>query len=93
MVIWKNLRTLEVTVIWNSLHQIYIALRSDSANTYAFFSWLRRRCNSSSSVIAGAEDEQYQLTIDDVDSSLVFMYTSVTEEGAKGLSTFRDSSN
>lgn len=35
-------------------------------------------------VIAGAEDEEYRLAIDDIDSSLVFMYTPVTEEGAKG---------
>lgn len=47
-------------------------------------SWLRRKWNSSPVVIAGAEDEDYQLTIDDIDSSLVFMYTPVTEEGAKG---------
>ncbi|OMO92313.1 hypothetical protein COLO4_17682 [Corchorus olitorius] len=47
-------------------------------------SWLRRRWNSSPVVIAGAEDEEYRLTIDDIDSSLVFMYTPVTEEGAKG---------
>ncbi|KAK7328506.1 hypothetical protein VNO77_22615 [Canavalia gladiata] len=47
-------------------------------------SWLRRKWNSSPVVIVGAEDEEYQLTIHDVDSSLVFMYTPVTEEGAKG---------
>ncbi|XP_004488268.1 187-kDa microtubule-associated protein AIR9 isoform X2 [Cicer arietinum] len=47
-------------------------------------SWLRRKWNSSPVVIVGAEDEDYQLTIDDVDSSLVFMYTPVSEEGAKG---------
>ncbi|GAV67239.1 LRR_4 domain-containing protein [Cephalotus follicularis] len=47
-------------------------------------SWLRRRWNSSPVVIAGAEDEEYRLNIDDIDSSLVFMYTPVTEEGAKG---------
>ncbi|XWS55352.1 hypothetical protein CRYUN_Cryun10bG0167200 [Craigia yunnanensis] len=47
-------------------------------------SWLRRRWNSSPVVISGAEDEEYRLTIDDIDSSLVFMYTPVTEEGAKG---------
>lgn len=35
-------------------------------------------------VIAGAEDEEYWLAIDDIDSSLVFMYTPVTDEGAKG---------
>lgn len=35
-------------------------------------------------VIVGAEDEQYRLTADDIDSSLVFMYTPVTEEGTKG---------
>lgn len=48
------------------------------------FSWLRRRWNSSPVVITGAEDEEYRLTIADIDSSLVFMYTPVTEEGAKG---------
>ncbi|XP_062095531.1 187-kDa microtubule-associated protein AIR9 [Humulus lupulus] len=47
-------------------------------------SWLRRKWNGSPVVIAGAEDEEYLLTVDDVDSSLVFMYTPVTEEGAKG---------
>lgn len=47
-------------------------------------SWLRRRWNGSPVVIVGAEDEEYLLTLDDVDSSLVFMYTPVTEEGAKG---------
>ncbi|CAL0320193.1 unnamed protein product [Lupinus luteus] len=47
-------------------------------------SWLRRKWNSSPVAIVGAEDEEYQLTIDDIDSSLVFMYTPVTEEGAKG---------
>ncbi|KAH9288233.1 hypothetical protein KI387_032350, partial [Taxus chinensis] len=47
-------------------------------------SWLRRRWNSSPVVIIGAEEEEYRLTFDDVDSSLVFMYTPVTEEGAKG---------
>lgn len=35
-------------------------------------------------VITGAEDEEYRLSIDDIDSSLVFMYTPVTEESAKG---------
>lgn len=35
-------------------------------------------------VITGAEEEEYQLTLDDVDSCLVYMYTPVTEEGAKG---------
>ncbi|XP_020271153.1 187-kDa microtubule-associated protein AIR9 [Asparagus officinalis] len=47
-------------------------------------SWLRRRWNSSPVLIDGAEDEEYRLTADDIDSSLVFMYTPVTEEGAKG---------
>ncbi|KAF5475058.1 hypothetical protein F2P56_006904 [Juglans regia] len=47
-------------------------------------SWLRRKWNSSPVVIAGAEDEEYRLTVDDIDSSLVFMYTPVTEDGAKG---------
>ncbi|XP_072986679.1 187-kDa microtubule-associated protein AIR9 [Typha latifolia] len=47
-------------------------------------SWLRRRWNSSPEVIIGAEDEEYRLTVDDIDSSLVFMYTPVTKEGIKG---------
>ncbi|KAG5540242.1 hypothetical protein RHGRI_020463 [Rhododendron griersonianum] len=47
-------------------------------------SWLWRRWNSSSVVIVGAEDEQYQLTLDDIDSCLVLMYTPVTKEGVKG---------
>lgn len=47
-------------------------------------SWLRKRWNSSPVVIAGAEEEEYQLTLDDIDSCLVYMYTPVTEEGAKG---------
>ncbi|XP_038987888.1 187-kDa microtubule-associated protein AIR9 isoform X2 [Phoenix dactylifera] len=47
-------------------------------------SWLRRRWNSSPVVIVGAEDEEYRLTVDDIDSSLVYMYTPVTEEGVKG---------
>lgn len=47
-------------------------------------SWLRRKWNSSPVVISGAEDDEYQLTIDDVESSLVFMYTPVTTEGTKG---------
>lgn len=49
-----------------------------------FFSWLRRKWNSSPVVIAGAEGEEYLPTMDDVGSSLVFMYTPVTEEGVKG---------
>lgn len=46
-------------------------------------SWLRRTWNGNA-VIDGAEGMEYQLTIDDIDSSLVFMYTPVTEEGVKG---------
>ncbi|KAG1368409.1 putative 187-kDa microtubule-associated protein AIR9 [Cocos nucifera] len=47
-------------------------------------SWLRRRWNSGPVVIVGAEDEEYRLTVDDIDSSLVYMYTPVTEEGVRG---------
>lgn len=47
-------------------------------------SWLRRKWNSNPVVIAGAENEEYQLTMEDINSRLVFMYTPVTEEGAKG---------
>ncbi|XP_020096671.1 187-kDa microtubule-associated protein AIR9 isoform X2 [Ananas comosus] len=47
-------------------------------------SWLRRRWNGSPVLIPGAEDEEYRLTVDDISSSLVYMYTPVTEEGIKG---------
>ncbi|KAL6500611.1 187-kDa microtubule-associated protein air9 [Orobanche hederae] len=47
-------------------------------------SWLRKRWNSSPMIIDGSEEEEYQLTLDDVDSCLMYMYTPVTEEGAKG---------
>ncbi|CAM0905321.1 unnamed protein product [Alopecurus aequalis] len=46
-------------------------------------SWLRRTWKGNA-VIDGAEGMEYQLTIDDIDSSLVFMYTPVTEQGVKG---------
>lgn len=38
--------------------------------------------------ITGAEDEEYRLTLDDIGSNLIFMYTPVTEEGAKGESQY-----
>lgn len=63
------------------------ATRNNTNLSFPLFSvssWLRRKWNSSPVVIAGAEEEEYWLTIDDIDSSLVFMYTPVTEEGAKG---------
>ncbi|KQK21044.1 187-kDa microtubule-associated protein AIR9 [Brachypodium distachyon] len=47
-------------------------------------SWLRRTWNGNAALIDGAEGMEYQLTIDDIGSSLVFMYTPVTEEGSKG---------
>ncbi|PWA81634.1 outer arm dynein light chain 1 protein [Artemisia annua] len=47
-------------------------------------SWLRRKWNSSPVVINGAESEEYKLTLDDVESCLVYMYTPVTQEGTKG---------
>lgn len=56
---------------------------------YVSFSWLRRKWNSSPVVIVGAEDEEYQLNLEDIDSSLVFMYTPVTEEGVKGEAQYK----
>nr|CAB3455681.1 unnamed protein product [Digitaria exilis] len=47
-------------------------------------SWLRRRWNGNAEVIDGAEGMEYQLTVNDINSSLVFMYTPVTDEGVKG---------
>ena len=35
-------------------------------------------------MIDGAEGMAYQLTVNDINSSLVFMYTPVTDEGVKG---------
>ncbi|CAN6465482.1 unnamed protein product [Victoria cruziana] len=51
-------------------------------------SWLRREWNNSPVAITGAEDEEYRLTLDDIGSNLIFMYTPVTEEGAKGESQY-----
>lgn len=47
-------------------------------------SWLRKTWSSNPVVIVGAEEEEYQLMLDDVGSCLMFMYTPMTEEGAKG---------
>jgi hypothetical protein len=47
-------------------------------------SWLRRANDASPVAIMGAEDSEYQLTLDDVGYSLIFMLTPVTEEGVKG---------
>ncbi|KAI5082186.1 hypothetical protein GOP47_0001929 [Adiantum capillus-veneris] len=54
----------------------------------AIVSWLRRHGGSSPVAIMGAEDHQYQLTVDDVGANLLLMYTPVTEEGVKGESQF-----
>ncbi|KAH7307676.1 hypothetical protein KP509_22G071800 [Ceratopteris richardii] len=47
-------------------------------------SWLRRYENRSPVVIAGAEDLDYQLSVDDVGANLLLMYTPATQEGTKG---------
>lgn len=47
-------------------------------------SWLRRADNSSPVAIMGAEEPEYKVTLDDVDFSLIFMFTPVTEQGVKG---------
>lgn len=47
-------------------------------------SWLRRKDQSSPVAIIGAEELEYQLQLDDVCFSLIFMFTPVTEEGVKG---------
>ncbi|TKW30421.1 hypothetical protein SEVIR_2G035700v4 [Setaria viridis] len=47
-------------------------------------SWLRRRWNGNAEVIDGAEGMEYQLTVNDINSSLVFMYTPATDAGVKG---------
>lgn len=47
-------------------------------------SWLRRKDQSSPVAIMGAEEPEYQLQLDDVGFSLIFMFTPVTEEGVKG---------
>ena len=44
---------------------------------------------SSPVVIVGAKDEEYWLTIEDIDSSLVFMYTPVTERVLKGEAQYK----
>ncbi|KAI5066288.1 hypothetical protein GOP47_0018912 [Adiantum capillus-veneris] len=47
-------------------------------------SWLRRYENRSPVVIVGAEELDYQLSVDDVGANLLLMYTPVTQEGVKG---------
>ena len=47
-------------------------------------SWLRRADHTSPVAIMGAEEPEYRLTLDDVGSSLIFMFTPMTEEGVKG---------
>eukprot|EP01018_Ginkgo_biloba_P003205 Gb_21034 [translate_table: standard] len=47
-------------------------------------SWLRRRWNCDLLVIIGADTEEYRLALEDVGSSLVYMYTPVTEEDVRG---------
>ncbi|RVW24135.1 putative acetyl-CoA acetyltransferase, cytosolic 2 [Vitis vinifera] len=50
-----------------------LSLASQESFLFMCFSWLRRRWNSPV-IIVGAEDEEYQLTMEDIDSSFVFMY-------------------
>ena len=38
--------------------------------------------------IMGAEEHEYQLSLEDVGANLLLMYTPVTEEGIKGESQF-----
>lgn len=53
-----------------------------------YVSWLRRYENSSPVVIIGAEDLEYQLSLDDVGANVLLMYTPATEEGVKGEPQF-----
>ncbi|KAL3696460.1 hypothetical protein R1sor_010536 [Riccia sorocarpa] len=48
--------------------------------------WLRCVDDNTAMEIDGASEPEYQATIDDVNASLVFVYTPVTEEGNKGES-------
>lgn len=50
---------------------------------FLFRSWSREGWNSSD-IIQGEEKEEYKLTLNDVSSSLVYMYTPITQEGTKG---------
>ena len=68
---------------------LLLKLKNNVAFLLMSISWLRRRWNGSPVAIVGAEDEEYQLTIEDIDSSLVFMYTPVTEEGVKGEAQYK----
>ena len=63
---------------------VFLPLHMNVKLAWQSCSWLRRKWNSSPVVIAGAEDEEYLLTLEDIGSSLVFMYTPVTKEGTKG---------
>ena len=59
-------------------------LKLGRLNNVYCVSWLRRYDNRSPVVIAGAEELDYRLTLDDVDANLLLMYTPVTKEGVKG---------
>ncbi|KAJ3670004.1 hypothetical protein LUZ60_010328 [Juncus effusus] len=48
-------------------------------------SWLRRG-RSDPEIIQGAEEDEYKLMLDDIDSYIYYMYTPVTQEGSKGES-------
>ena len=52
---------------------LLLKLKNNVAFLFMSFSWLRRGWNSPV-IIVGVEDEGYQLTIEDIDLSLVFMY-------------------
>jgi hypothetical protein len=56
--------------------------------TCEHLSWLRRHGGRSPVAIMGAEEHEYQLSLEDVGANLLLMYTPVTEEGIKGESQF-----
>ena len=60
------------------------SIETGQANNLYYVSWLRRYDNRSPVVIVGAEELDYQLTLDDVEANLLLMYTPVTLEGVKG---------
>ncbi|KAH7366332.1 hypothetical protein KP509_18G073100 [Ceratopteris richardii] len=63
--------------------QVKVACCGGTA-TKGIVSWLRHDESSSPRMVPGAEDMEYFLSLEDVGTKLILMYTPLTKEGVKG---------